>query len=788
MRLAARLFLLLFCALSSFYALLCYTPFTWNNFIVDARYPASIGFFLHLHGLLLAAAAASGTWALWKDASCPSLGVRLWGAFHAAAGLWLMASPLLTTLQNDPRSLVWAFLLLEPALSWELLQFSSRSLETGFLEDEGRLACAPLAAGLALFLVYSATHLLLRGLPGGPSDSAAAFAWSFFAHILAAAAYAALLGLLGDIAERTGAPRKAAAGMLLFLLFAASAAVIKKFILASFSFEGPAAAAYAATGALLLSASALNTVRGERWPVPKTAVLILLALAPSAAARFIVVDWNALLQTLSVLAVWAAALLLSFSTFKGTPLRRPACVRTALLVILAAWGAYALSYALDPYLRRASLHPRRAALRLAEEEPSFRTLHRLLSRTASGGFFQLLQSRTNLPRSTPLQIPDVELSTVPAPGGRPPDVFIIVIDSLRPDYLGAYDPKAGFTPAIDEFAKESVVFRRAFSAYGGTGLSEPSLWTGALLPHLQYPSPFSPMNPLEKLLKRGAFRPLITMDAVLSQLLAPSDEKPLDENTENTYELCRSLSRLEARLEAADKARPVFAYTQPQNIHVSIIDKEGGRPVSAKSYPGFDAPYASRVERMDACFGRFVDTLKSSGRWEESLIILTADHGDSLGEGGRRGHAYTIFPEVLRVPLIVRAPKRLLASRRWDPDAMALLIDVAPTLYELLGRTPAPAGRLRGRPLFRPAHAPAPPPRAEQLVASSYGPVYGLLQDEGRRLYVADGVGYKEHLYQLGKSPVEDRSLAVDPKTSQEAQSAIRDWLRELHQAYGIAD
>ena len=61
MRLAARLFLLLFCALSSFYALLCYTPFTWNNFIVDARYPASIGFFLHLHGLLLAAAAAWGT-------------------------------------------------------------------------------------------------------------------------------------------------------------------------------------------------------------------------------------------------------------------------------------------------------------------------------------------------------------------------------------------------------------------------------------------------------------------------------------------------------------------------------------------------------------------------------------------------------------------------------------------------------------------------------------------------------------------------------------------------------
>ena len=211
-----------------------------------------------------------------------------------------------------------------------------------------------------------------------------------------------------------------------------------------------------------------------------------------------------------------------------------------------------------------------------------------------------------------MALPEVELSTRPAVSSADkPDIFFFVIDSLRPDYLGAYNPAARFTPSFDAFARESAVFKRSFSFYGGTGLSEPSLWSGGMLPHMQYPSPFKPVNSLEKLVQRQGYRSHITFDQVLEALLEPAkDTVRISEKTASISKFCDTLSELETKLAAVERGRAVFAYTQPQDIHVSVIEKEGRSSVSG-DYPGFFAPYASRVARMDACFGRFVDSLKS---------------------------------------------------------------------------------------------------------------------------------------------------------------------------------
>ena len=75
-----------------------------------------------------------------------------------------------------------------------------------------------------------------------------------------------------------------------------------------------------------------------------------------------------------------------------------------------------------------------------------------------------------------------------------------VVDSLRRDYLSPFNPAVTFTPSIDAFARSSDVFVNAFTHYGATGLSEPSIWVGGMMPHKQYITPFAPMNSLEKLL------------------------------------------------------------------------------------------------------------------------------------------------------------------------------------------------------------------------------------------------------------------------------------------------
>jgi hypothetical protein len=167
-------------------------------------------------------------------------------------------------------------------------------------------------------------------------------------------------------------------------------------------------------------------------------------------------------------------------------------------------------------------------------------------------------------------------------------------------------------------------------------------------------------------------------------------------------------------------------------------------------YPGFYAPYASRLERLDACFGDFIAQLKVEGLFDNSVIILSADHGDSLGEEGRWGHRTYLVPEVVRIPLIVQLPRALQSILVTDLGRMSLLTDIAPTLLSLLDPShvdePPPYG---SRLYVRPGGELRERRRSEVMLMSSYGPTYGLLRRNGRRLYLADLADGTESTYGL---------------------------------------
>jgi arylsulfatase A-like enzyme len=114
------------------------------------------------------------------------------------------------------------------------------------------------------------------------------------------------------------------------------------------------------------------------------------------------------------------------------------------------------------------------------------------------------------------------------------------------------------------------------------------------------------------------------------------------------------------------------------------------------------------------------------------------------------GHAYTIFPEILQVPLIVHLPANMATDLQADTSARAFTTDLTPTLYALLGHEPGRPASFFGRPLFQKKSAALPPrSMAPELVASSYGSVYGVLLDDARRLYVIDGIALREYSYEL---------------------------------------
>jgi membrane-anchored protein YejM (alkaline phosphatase superfamily) len=487
-----------------------------------------------------------------------------------------------------------------------------------------------------------------------------------------------------------------------------------------------------------------------------------------------------------VLLVWMLAFAAAYAMSKrGGPARRELPAAALLVAALPVAGYRALD------VSRLWRPDTNAILdRYTGYDVSLKMLYDFVSVPATvtdAGLFGYLQRNTNIPQDVPIKPVSVDfVSALSATAGPKPDIYVLVVDSLRRDYLSPFNPKVSFTPAIESFAKESHVFANAFTHYGATGLSEPSIWVGGMMVHKQYVTPFAPMNTLVKLLDAERYANFISRDSILRSIVPPSfDAVDIDAGVgTKDYDLCRSLGVLEERLDARhDDGRPVFAYTQPQNIHVSRITRENASVPAGETYPGFYAPYASRVRHVDGCVGQFVKYLKDRGRYDRSVVVLTADHGDSLGEAGRWGHAYTIFPEIVRIPLIVHLPKGAGANLPARSTDLAFSTDITPTLYDLLGHTPAAASPVLGRSLLQPV--PGASGDDWQLLASSYGAVYGTLHGNGRWLYIVDAVNYQDYYYDLENDPAGERNL-VTADVRREQQAHIREGVGQINQFYKI--
>jgi len=240
-----------------------------------------------------------------------------------------------------------------------------------------------------------------------------------------------------------------------------------------------------------------------------------------------------------------------------------------------------------------------------------------------------------------------------------------------------------------------------------------------------------------------------------------------------------TLKELEQKIEArGDPGKPIFAYTQPQNVHTLTLARskiKGGR----KAVSTFE------LRRIDTAFGEFVQFLRQRGLYENSIIILTADHGDSYGEYGRWGHSDFLFPEVIRIPLIVHLPEHLQNEFVSDANQLAFTTDIAPTLYYLLGHRPILNQELFGRPLFtRSLQEQSAYERQHYLIVSSYAPVYAELSGNGQSLFIADAVHSRSYFYNLKDDPAGTHNH-VTVQLENEYETLIRHDVASIDDAYG---
>ena len=187
-----------------------------------------------------------------------------------------------------------------------------------------------------------------------------------------------------------------------------------------------------------------------------------------------------------------------------------------------------------------------------------------------------------------------------------------------------------------------------------------------------------------------------------------------------------------------------------------------------------DRLYDGEVAWTDTLLGRLRAGLESRGLWDDALVVVTADHGEALGEHDETGHGFFAYETTLRVPLVMRGPG-VAAGRALD--GIVRLVDVAPTALDLLG-LPALAGTYTGVSLA--SHLAASAPAITQMTyAESLTPLVHYqwsdlrVMRDGRWKYI---LAPRPELYDLAADPGETRDLsATETATARRLAGGARD-------------
>jgi choline-sulfatase len=277
---------------------------------------------------------------------------------------------------------------------------------------------------------------------------------------------------------------------------------------------------------------------------------------------------------------------------------------------------------------------------------------------------------------------------------RPPDLVVLTIDTLRADHVGAYGSSSGATPNLDAFAKESVLFETAITAAPLTLPAHTALFSGVLpfrngvrVNGTDVVADTVPLVAAElkalgwdtaafvsSLVLRqpaGLSRGFTTYDDRFS---ANEGKNPRDQVPERPGDetVARALSWLSERKTSKDRP-PFFLWVHLYDPHTPY---EPPADLAAR-FP--KSPYDGEIAFADVSAGRLLAALDPA----RTAVVVAGDHGESLGEHGEATHGVFLYDATLRVPLLLRLPKRAHAAMRVTTQVR--LVDVAATLRRLAG-------------------------------------------------------------------------------------------------------
>jgi arylsulfatase A-like enzyme len=309
-----------------------------------------------------------------------------------------------------------------------------------------------------------------------------------------------------------------------------------------------------------------------------------------------------------------------------------------------------------------------------------------------------------------------------------PNVLVFLVDALRADHLGCYGHSRDTSPAIDALSREAALFETALSPASWTKPSIPSLFTG-LYPIQHGVFTGNTKDSAERITSdilkdehttmaevfRGAgySTGAFVHNAQISSFMGFN--QGFDVYAEHLGNAQQINERFIQWL-GSGLGRPFFGYvhyldphwpyTPPapfdgmfsppaqtsvdfNNVNWKYLERQiqsGDLQLSADDLEAMRSLYDGEIRYTDAAIAAALESLREKGLYENTIVVLTADHGEEFMEHGRIGHGNSLYDELLHIPLIIRSPQGRAPQgpSRTIADPVSL-IDIMPTVLDLAG-------------------------------------------------------------------------------------------------------
>jgi len=410
------------------------------------------------------------------------------------------------------------------------------------------------------------------------------------------------------------------------------------------------------------------------------------------------------------------------------------------------------------------------------------------------------------------------LMSPPSSKEKSPNVILYLVDSLRADRLGCYGNPANISPEIDRWAQDKIQFEACYTQAPWSLPALTSLFT-AYYPYthktfflgdrLNFPT-------LAQMLRKKGYTTASFSENIVTSHLSGLDRgfDLQDFNTVDTDRLQEWIKK--------NRFYPFFLYIHVQNPHLRYLPPKEFLPegittqqaekinrdyMKLSSYQSFSGNlddlkntgnalqeklgqilpdirklYDSEVTTADYRFGRFLRMLDKFNLEDETLIILTANHGEEFAEHGELLHGRSLYNSALQVPLILHLPGP--ARHGMNINEPVGLIDVFPTIMDILGQRGPHAQGISLLPTIL-----GRPGRKERKIFAARNSFKEFSLARGKKNISMIGERWKAiynqdpdtmELYDLINDPEESQNLASDyPSQTQAYKEMILLWLKE---------